>query len=519
MTAPSARRREERDPSADDAEEAVVLIQLPPTPEPSREQIQTYASELCCDPYEARLRLSGPLPRLLRKGPPADLEPLAERLTAGGLPVLCLDKRLLLGHGLGFHEALRVREVAIEGDVFVLRGRRHTAEGAIYVEDVDHRVGPGAGALLVRGRYEYHAVDAASVHNKHGTKNERSTSDTKVAFAHLYLPGQTWPFELIETELDYGFLGAEKGMVSRANFTCFLQKLTAGPVAVSSDVLERHSNRVQDSLSLLSSASLDRLTVIGEALSTASDTESGANSVSRMLHHLWSTRGTLSPTLRHAAEALLTGAAPPRERTTAAPSRGSGVLIGSKGGSAPTSRAPSGRAAAEPGGAAPRPTATKPAPTAKQREAASIFAHDQAGRGERPERIVRRLTVAYGLSDAQAKLMLDDALRATAEQNRSRGKLVLAFGATLLVLSLLGVALSEPPPPDVSDAGAAPSIAIRRQGLLRRRPQIAVQVRLGLFKARIALYVLGPAGALLAVVGATQAASGKNALRGMLGTD
>lgn len=48
---------------------------------------------------------------------------------------------------------------------------------------------------------------------------------------------------------------------------------------------------------------------------------------------------------------------------------------------------------------------------------------------------------------------------------------------------------------------------------------MSTQVRLGLFNARIVLYVVGGAGALLVLVGGTQATSGENVLKAMLATD
>ena len=91
-----------------------ALFVLPPVPEPSREQIQAFAQHMGLEPYDARLRLSAPLPRLLRVGSRDALQGVAEGLVDDEVPALCLELPDVLGHGQGWHEALRVRQVELD---------------------------------------------------------------------------------------------------------------------------------------------------------------------------------------------------------------------------------------------------------------------------------------------------------------------------------------------------------------------------------------------------------------------
>ena len=219
-----------------------ALFVLPPVPEPSREQIQAFAQHMGLEPYDARLRLSAPLPRLLRVGSRDALQGVAEGLVDDEVPALCLELPDVLGHGQGWHEALRVRQVELDGDTWVISGRRHTPDGKVVVEDTPHRLRPDAGGLLIRGRYEFHATGSVTVAFRGEVMTDRATADERVRFAHLYLPDQDWPFEFLEDELDYGFLGPEKTFVSSTNFGVLLSRLSQGPAKTTCAALERRGS-------------------------------------------------------------------------------------------------------------------------------------------------------------------------------------------------------------------------------------------------------------------------------------
>jgi len=392
-----------------------ALFVLPPATEPDRAQIQAFAAHLGLEPYDARVRLGSPLPRLIRVGPRDELAGVAEALERDGLPALCLPLPDVLGHGQGWHEALRVREVEVDGEAFVVRGRRHTREGEIVVEDTPHRLEPGAGGLLVRGRYEFHATGSVTVAVAGEVLTDRATTDQRVRFAQLYLPGHDWPFEFLEDELDYAFLGPEKALVASTNFAVFAGKLSAGPAATTCDALERHSGQVQDSVCMPGSASYQGYHGSASALVTGSDSEAGANNLSRLLRHLWEHRGRGSECVQRAAAALLDGQA----QASAPAARPQ-----------PAARAPSGSTNVTP----------------EQRLKAREYARELALRGQPPPTIKRRLLAEHGLAPHQADVLVEDALSVAQAENRGRGKLVLAIGAALLVLGLAGIGFATPPP-------------------------------------------------------------------------
>ncbi|MEZ6186643.1 MAG: hypothetical protein R3F62_16740, partial [Planctomycetota bacterium] len=482
-----------------------ALFVLPPTPEPTKEQVQAYGKHLGLELYDARLRLNSPLPRVLRVGEQEPLEALAASLVADGVPAVCLPRVEAFGHGEGWHELLRVREIERQGDAFVFRGRRLSFDGTIVVDPEPYIVGPDSGGLLVHGRYEFHASDSVTVAVGPEVVTDRATVDEKRGFAHLYLPGQEWAFQFVEDELDYGFLGAEKGYVARINFQLFVKQL-AELTHATSDILARHASLVGDSVPASSFLQIGQGDA--SALTTATDSEAGCHTISRLLRRLWASPEDCPPEVQRAADALLARAAPSRVPAggRAAPPAGRRPPPARRGG--PARRPPPGRRGGpprRPAGRRPGPpgresarlprsepqTRREPAPahaapperesarlrraepperrrepepepvhaapprrevSFEEREAARRFAQEQALRGHDAERIRRRLINEHALAPHQANVLVDEAMGLVRAEVQRKGKRILIVGGILLLVGLVGIGFSGPvdAPPDIA---------------------------------------------------------------------
>ncbi|MBX3469263.1 MAG: hypothetical protein KF878_20505 [Planctomycetes bacterium] len=246
------------------SEVALVLL---PGGEPTNAMAEAAAGALGLTPYEARLRLREPLPRVATVGPAEEVLACVGVLRAAGVGVETLDAAPLLGPLRPF-PAQRLR---LEGDRLHVEGQR----GEVVV-DLRRPV------LLVGGRFDFKAVLQAGF--------RRAEAVDMVPFGHLYAGGWADPIELVETGIeDWDFLGSARTPTRRTNFQNALALLRRFPDVTWNDALLQHSGRVKDCLHGLAGKGHFVVTGGGGNVTERSN-QSGADLLSRVIYLLWRAR-------------------------------------------------------------------------------------------------------------------------------------------------------------------------------------------------------------------------------------
>ncbi|MCO5165611.1 MAG: hypothetical protein M9894_04475 [Planctomycetes bacterium] len=254
-------------PSLAAAPPGEVALVLLPGGEPTNAMAEAAAAALGLTPYEARLRLREPLPRVATVGPADEVTACVGVLRAAGVGVETLDAAPLLGP-LRPYPAQRLR---LDGDRLHVEGPR----GEVVV-DLRQPV------LLVGGRFDFKAVLQAGF--------RRAEAVDMVPFGHLYAGGWVDPIELVETGIeDWDFLGSARTPTRRTNFQSALALLRRFPDVTWNDALLQHPGRVQDCLHGLAGKGHFIVTGGGGNVTERSN-QSGADLLSRVLYQLWRAR-------------------------------------------------------------------------------------------------------------------------------------------------------------------------------------------------------------------------------------